>query len=71
MCNDKERIMNFKTVKSEDHRLNQVPKVTLLGRTAANRYDIQPGQSVQGPRFKLGTSRIGGRKVIHSIGKCG
>jgi len=45
--------------------------VSLVGRTAANRYELQPGSSVYGPRFKLGTSRIGSRKAIHSTGKCG
>jgi len=58
-------------VNNNKHIVNQVSIVNLHRKTAANRYAHQTGQSVLGPGFKLGTSRIGSRKAIQSTGKCG
>jgi hypothetical protein len=63
--------MNLKGCEKQRASSKSGIKVNLLGRTAANRYDLQPRQFVQGPRFKLGTSRIGSRKTIRSTWECG
>ena len=45
-------------MKNNEYRLNQVTTVNLLGRTVANRYDIQPGTLYKARDINSGSSEL-------------